>query len=611
MIAEPSGTGAGSHGPSNRVHPHSRRSAHLRRTPLDYAFIFMLLTLITLVTVGALWQFWHVNRIYSGVSIAGVPVGGLTRAEATGKLTSLRVTASAPPVRLYLDTEDVQRQWSLPVDQVRLALDVPDAVNQAYLLGREGTARTRMIQQLGLLLRGYDLQPSIELDPVELGYTVSDIAADVRRPGRPAVTTETVTVPGQPGLDVDEAATVDAVLDAVKEHAGRAHIRVPLVVISTTPPDAAAPPVPALVPADAPLPFRLRAADSNAEFAIDPAVMERVVFSRIPLRLDRDVLRAHLAALAAEIDRPPRDARLRFDPATGGLTVIQSSRYGRALDIDATINAIETALVADMQTADLVLQDLAPAVDMNRVAEMGIRELVASGTSYFAGSSAARIRNIEVGAEKFEGVVIPPGEIFSFNRFVEDVSAANGFEDSLIIWGDRTAVGVGGGVCQVSTTIFRAAFQAGLPIVERYNHGYVVSWYGEPGMDATIYTPTVDFRFRNDTGAHLLIDPVVDSAGGTITFNLYGTRPDREVRIGEPVISEVTEPEAALYQVDEELAPGEIEQVEWPKEGMTVTVERTIIEDGRQRVDAITSYYQPWRAIYLMGPGTRPPNDDS
>ena len=94
--------------------------------------------------------------------------------------------------------------------------------------------------------------------------------------------------------------------------------------------------------------------------------------------------------------------------------------------------------------------------------------------------------------------------MFSFNENVEDVTAANGFEDSLIIWGDRTAVGVGGGVCQVSTTVFRAAYEAGLPILERYNHGYVVSWYGEPGLDATIYTPSVDFKFRNDTGAYLL-----------------------------------------------------------------------------------------------------------
>jgi vancomycin resistance protein YoaR len=190
---------------------------------------------------------------------------------------------------------------------------------------------------------------------------------------------------------------------------------------------------------------------------------------------------------------------------------------------------------------------------------------------------------------------------------VEDVTAANGFEDSLIIWGDRTAVGVGGGVCQVSTTVFRAAYAAGLPIVERYNHGYVVDWYGDPGLDATIYTPTVDFRFRNDTGAYLLVEPVVDSVTGTITFNLYGTKPDRLVIIGEPVVSDVLKPDPPTYRIDESLETDEKEQVEWEKDGMTVTVERTIVEGGETRTDTLTSQYQPWRAVYLVGPGTEIP----
>jgi vancomycin resistance protein YoaR len=238
---------------------------------------------------------------------------------------------------------------------------------------------------------------------------------------------------------------------------------------------------------------------------------------------------------------------------------------------------------------------------------MGIRELVATGTTYFAGSSANRVRNIEVAAEKFEGVVIPPGGLFSFNEVVRDVSAANGFEDSLIIWGDQTANGIGGGVCQVSTTLFRAAYQGGFPIVQRTNHSYVVSWYGEPGLDATIFTPYLDFQFRNDTDAHLLVEPDLDTINGVLTFNFYGTKPARTVTVGEPQISDVRQPEPATYKVDESLAPGEKEQVEWEKEGMTVKVQRTIVENGTQRTDTITSQYEPWRAVFLVGPGTEIP----
>jgi vancomycin resistance protein YoaR len=298
---------------------------------------------------------------------------------------------------------------------------------------------------------------------------------------------------------------------------------------------------------------------------------------------------------------------LRFNPATGGVTVIQESLVGRRLDVEGTTASVQQAVGSGSKQAPLVISEVVPEIDSRRVAEMGIRELVASGSTYFAGSSADRMRNIEVAAQKFDGVVIPPGGIFSFNKIVEDVSAANGFEDSLVIWGDRTAVGVGGGVCQISTTVFRAAYEGGFPIVERYNHGYVVGWYGDPGMDATIFTPSVDFKFRNDTDAYLLIEPVVDLANGVATFNFYGTDPNRQVTVSTPKISDVVPAPPALYTVDESLAPGAKEQVDWAKEGMTVEVVRTITQDGTTRTDTLRSKYQPWQAVFLVGPGTDVP----
>ena len=315
----------------------------------------------------------------------------------------------------------------------------------------------------------------------------------------------------------------------------------------------------------------------------------------------------YLTTLAAEVAVPARDARLRFNPDTGGVTVIQPSQPGRELDVDATVQAVQEALATGATQASLALLPLAPAVDSDRVAEMGIRELVATASTYYAGSSASRVRNVEVAAEKFDGVVVPPGGIFSFNDVVRDVSSANGFEDGLVIWGDRTAVGVGGGVCQVSTTIFRTAYTAGFPIVARTNHGYVVDWYGEPGLDATIFTPYVDFQFRNDTDAYLLLEPVVDSANGVVTFNFYGTRPDREVTISKPVITDVKAAEPPQYVVDETLAKGEKKQVDWEKEGMTANVTRTIVENGTTRTDTLVSNYQPWQAVFLVGPGTEIP----
>ena len=363
---------------------------------------------------------------------------------------------------------------------------------------------------------------------------------------------------------------------------------------------------PATVTATLPTPLRLYDSRYGLALALDPVVSQEL-YQPASGQLNEAGLRNYLGKWAAQFNIAPRDARLRFNAATGGVTILQDSQVGRQLDIEATVASVRSALTGGSNRAELVMVEAPPTVDMNRVAEMGIRELVSSGVSYFAGSSAARIRNIEVAAEKFDGLVIPPGEIFSFNAGVEDVSSANGFEDSLIIWGDQTAVGVGGGVCQVSTTIFRAAYQGGFPIIERYNHGYVVSWYGDPGLDATIFTPTVDFRFRNDTPAYLLIEPVVDSARGVIVFNFYGTKPDRVVTVGLPQRTEVIEPEPPTYVVNEALAAGERKQVEWEQKGMTVTVERTIVENGTTRTDTLTSVYEPWQAIYEVASLTEIP----
>ncbi len=445
------------------------------------------------------------------------------------------------------------------------------------------------------------ITPPLMFDPASLQATVEEVAVQVAQPGIPARTIGAIAISARPGITVDIAATTQAVLAALLE-TNAPLVSVPVVVTLADPPSDDV----LMVKVETSLsrPLLLRSPEYGFDLALDPVKLDQIITGHAPLQLDLERLRAYLADMASQIDLPPQDARLRFEPAMGGPVVLQPSRLGRSLDIEATMQSVQVALAGGSDGANLAIVEVAPAVDSTRIAEMGIHELVASGATYFAGSSASRIHNIEVGAEKFAGIVIPPDGIFSFNEIVRDVSSANGFEDSLIIWGDRTAVGVGGGVCQVSTTVFRAAYEGGFPIVERYNHGYVVDWYGEPGLDATIYTPTVDFRFRNDTDAFLLIDPVVDSLNGVITFNFYGTRPARTVTVSEPQITQALQPEPATYVVDESLAAGEQQQVEWQKEGMTVTVTRTIVEHGVERTDTLVSHYLPWRAVYLVGPGT-------
>ena len=577
----------------------TRREA---RPPSGGEYLLIWFCVAVVATIGAFagLQFWHTDRIYSGVHVAGVPVGGETRAAALLRLD--KELSPYPLAPIFLEFEG--RQWALGTDLLTPQADLEDAVNRAYSVGREGGVVERALDQWQAITGQATIWPVVVISEGTVRQVVGSAAAEVRRPGRPGIEVGSYSFPPRQGLDVDIAATAQLVLaQAASGQSGT----VPLQTFSTSPPqntrgEATDPPDGSAL--SLPQAIVLRHEASGIGFALDAALLERIMPSGDPQSLNEEALRIVVAGWARQVSFPAQDARLSFDDASGQLTVLQPSQAGQRLNVDLTVEAVRRALVTEQRTADLPIIAVHPAVDSGRLDELGIRELIASGTTYFKGSSATRVYNIEVATEKFVGAVIPPGGIFSFNSTIRAVSGANGFEDSAIIWGDRTAIGIGGGVCQVSTTVFRAALAAGFPLLERHNHGYVVSWYGDAGFDATIYTPYVDFRFLNDTDAHLLVQPVVDTVDGILSFRFYGTKPDREVEISEAEYTEIKEPGDPVYQEDASLEAGQKVQVEWPKDGKTATVIRTITENGESREERIVSVYRPWNAMFLYGPGT-------
>ena len=577
----------------------TRREA---RPPSGGEYLLIWFCVAVVATIGAFagLQFWHADRIFSGVHVAGVPVGGETRAAALLRLD--KELSPYPLAPIFLEYEG--RQWALGTDLLTPQADLEDAVNRAYSVGREGGMVERALDQWQAITGQATIWPEVVISEGTVRQVVGSAAAEVRQPGRPGIEVGSYSLPPRQGLDVDIAATAQLVLaQAASGQSGT----VPLQTFSTSPPQNTR--AEATNPLDGsalslPQPIVLRHEASGIGFALDAALLERIMPSGDPQSLNEEALRIVVAGWARQVSYPAQDARLSFDDASGQLSVLQPSQAGQRLNVDLTVEAVRRALATEQRTADLPIIAVQPVVDSGRLDELGIKELIASGTTYFKGSSATRVYNIEVAAEKFVGAVIPPGGIFSFNSTIEAVSGANGFEDSAIIWGDRTAIGIGGGVCQVSTTVFRAALAAGFPLLERHNHGYVVSWYGEPGFDATIFTPYVDFRFLNDTDAHLLVQPVVDTVDGILSFRFYGTRPDREVEISEAEYKDIKEPGDPVYKEDATLEAGQIRQVEWAKEGMTATVIRTVTENGESREDRIVSVYRPWNAMFLYGPGT-------
>ena len=215
-----------------------------------------------------------------------------------------------------------------------------------------------------------------------------------------------------------------------------------------------------------------------------------------------------------------------------------------------------------------------PEIKLNAINQYGIVEKIGEGISDYSGSIPGRVHNLILAASKFHGVLIKKDELISFNKIVGDISANTGYQQAYIIKQGRTVLGDGGGVCQVSTTLFRAALNAGLPITERHAHAYRVHYYendAKPGLDATVFAPSVDLKAKNDTPAYILIQTSVDKNKRLLTFSLYGKKDDRKLEISPIKVWDVKPAPEPVYQDDPTLPKGVTKQVDWSAPGTKAT----------------------------------------
>lgn len=305
---------------------------------------------------------------------------------------------------------------------------------------------------------------------------------------------------------------------------------------------------------------------------------------------------AGLEQLIGQLSRAPRPARFVFDKNRGWIAV---QKLGYRFDAETVQMAYRAALEASKREFVLPVQVEQPKPSVQDLWQQGITGLVGEGRTNFAGSPPSRAHNIYLASSKFDGLQIPPGTVFSFNRALGPVTYATGYQKAWVIRGNQTVWDVGGGVCQVSTTLFRAAYFSGLPMVERHPHSYQVGYYKPTGLDAAT-APPKDLRFRNDTPGHLLIQTSIQ--GNDLIFRLFGTR-DREVTWQGPVILWRTPALPTRYLYDATLPAGYRRQIDFAAEGALVRVYRTVRLHGKEsRQDVLESRYRPWGAVYLVGP---------
>ncbi len=607
-----------------------------RRSVLPYQIITVLVGSLALFLLAAGLinggsQLLYSNRIFPGVSVAEVDLSNLSAQDASLALNQRLVY----PYQGHILFEAGDQAWAATPAELGMVFDVGTSVQQALGIGRQGGLLASLSGQVHARLGGVGLAPVVVVDQRVAYAYLQNLAGQIDRPSVEADLhlegTQVVYTPGRTGRMLNVDKTMVALMDQLRTFRdGKITLAVedqPPVILDASAADATLRQI-----LSAPLVVSLPNAQQGdpAPYSIDPsrlAEMMRVgrVQSgtgwQIQLSVDTQPIQQYLDQVSAQVNRTPQNARFTFNDTTRQLDLIQPAAPGRLLDENATLQGIQDGLLQGEHAISLKLVEAPPQVgDDATAASLGITELVSERTLYFRGSAAPRIQNIAAASARFHGLLVPPNSVFSMADALGDVSLENGYAEAPIIYNGRSILGVGGGVCQVSTTLFQTAFYGGYPIVERTPHAYRVRYYEENatgydpnlvGLDATVFVPLVDLKFKNDRNAWLLMEVYVNTNPNVakITWKFYSTG-KRNVDVAKPVISDVVPPPADwLFEENPSLTPGEIVPYQTAAEGETVVVNRTVYQpDGTMLfADAVQTQYEPRQAICQFGSGTQNP----
>ena len=249
----------------------------------------------------------------------------------------------------------------------------------------------------------------------------------------------------------------------------------------------------------------------------------------------------YITNLAKSTSQMPIDAKFTINDGTA--IILTPAQNGQELNISIAITELRKGLLANESEIVLMLEITEPAITADKISSLGINDRLAVGESNFTGSTLSRIQNIKVSSKKFNGLIVKPNETFSFNTILGEVVASTGYAPEKVIKNNKIEYEYGGGICQVSTTLFRAAILAGFPIVERKPHAFPVHYYDPQGFDATIYPGSSDLRFTNDTQGPVLVQTHI--TGKNIIFEIYGKSDGRVVTMNGPYQYDI-QPDGAM-----------------------------------------------------------------
>lgn len=593
-------------------------SRHKRRKAAKISvFAVLVIIALFLVLVGG-YSIAYSSKVYANVTLGDANLGGKNKAEVENYIKQKSEDFLKSPFRLrYQPDGEAASHYEINPSEIGLVFDTEKTINRAFGYGRDGSIVNNFVQQLLSLIKPYRIEAAYAINQEALDKKLQVIAESTDIPekdyeityageGQYKLKSEKQTGKRIPQEKI-RASVVNQISEIkMREYAFSTELYEPKVTSENA--EAKLRAANKILAAG-----ELKLAYSELTYSFDVDTIGGIIKSRpkegdLELYMDQTKAAKQIENIAQVLNRAPKNAILQ---ASGtGITAFQLSEDGRELDREKTLIDVGNALLAratdgvtdiNTRSVNLSVKVTEPEISSSSLDSYGLKELVATATTDFRKSPANRVHNITVGTNAISGTLLKPGEEFSTLAKLGEIDASAGYLPELVIKENRTIPEYGGGLCQVSTTLFRTAMNAGMQITARSNHKYRVSYYEPPvGMDATIYDPAPDFKFINNYSSHILIQGKV--VGTKVLFEFYGTKDSRVVEVGTPDLYDIVEPGPAIEIPSDTLPAGQRQQLEKAHAGASTKFHYKVTRDGTtlQERDFLSKYVA-WPEKWLVG----------
>jgi vancomycin resistance protein YoaR len=573
------------------------REKSSRGNPLTYlALVFYTLLFFFLLLLFVDF-FIHVGRVHAGVKVQGINLSFTNREDGSSLLQTQISSFLNKEVKIKFN----DREWRVSPQDFKVKVDYGKTWEKAYFVGRNESFFCNLRKRLFLYFRSEEVESSYTCDRGKLEELIEEISRQVDKEPKDASLeirgVKIVFHPSSIGRRVDRKEAVNRIAKAFVSKDRSMELPVSLIPADITDEEAKRAIEESKLILSAPVVLKY----DKYSWEIEPEeIADFIIFHKStvykPLLEERKV-KDYLSQFTDDFRIPAKEAEFIV---RGKNVEISPSREGREIDLDQAYEDISKVVTEKKTPREVVLvtKKIYPRMTTEEAKAMGIETRLASYTTYYNPRQTSRVNNIHLLAKSLDGALVPPGKVFSVNEWIGPRTAAKGYKEAPTIINGKLIPSLGGGVCQVATTFFNAIFFAGLPVVERHNHSFYISHYPK-GRDATLSYGSLDLKFKNDTGAYVLIKAWYSS--DSVTIALYGKRMDFEVKY-KTYPAKNFKPFKTEYIKDPELPEGEEVVEEKGVEGRDITVVRWVYRNGKLWLkDTFFSRYRPKKEIVKIG----------